>query len=105
MTRFLFSFISSFIFLFSISCTQTAEKDPGTGENTPKFIFGDSISEDGAIESIALLKTMGSTDSLNIKVHGKITDVCQKKGCWMEMEIGEGKTMRISFKDYSFFVP
>lgn len=28
-----------------------------------------------------------------------------EKGCWLELNVGLQKTMRVTFKDYSFFVP
>ena len=48
-----------------------------------------------------------------VNVQGVILDVCQKKGCWMvlgtpdtESDFSlENTQMRITFKDYSFFVP
>jgi hypothetical protein len=70
--------------------------------------FGDSISADGAItkeELLAKYKAMKPTDTLNVKVAAKIVDVCQKKGCWMNLDLGEGKTAFVKFKDYGFFVP
>ena len=70
--------------------------------------FGDSISTDGAITSAELLtkyKTMKPTDTLTVKVAAKIVDVCQKKGCWMNLDLGEGKSAFVKFKDYGFFVP
>jgi len=70
--------------------------------------FGDSITTDGAIskeELLAKYNTMKPTDTLNVKVLAKITDVCQKKGCWMNLDLGEGKTAFVKFKDYGFFVP
>jgi hypothetical protein len=70
--------------------------------------FGDSLSSDGAItnkELLAKYKTMKPTDTLNVKVSAKITDVCQKKGCWMNLDLGEGKSAFVKFKDYGFFVP
>ncbi|MEI7509772.1 MAG: DUF4920 domain-containing protein [Flavobacterium sp.] len=70
--------------------------------------FGDSISSQGTISSAELLtkyKTLKPTDTLNVKVSAKITDVCQKKGCWMTLDLGENKTAFVKFKDYSFFVP
>lgn len=70
--------------------------------------FGDSISADGAITKENLLekyKTMKPTDTLNVKVLSKITDVCQKKGCWMNLDLGQGKSTFVKFKDYAFFVP
>ena len=38
------------------------------------------------------------------KVSGSITEVCKKKGCWMVLADGPNYA-RITFKDYSFFVP
>jgi hypothetical protein len=39
-----------------------------------------------------------------ILLEGNITDVCQMKGCWLMLTQGD-RTIRIKFKDYSFFVP
>lgn len=34
----------------------------------------------------------------------EITENCKKKGCWMKVAAGE-EDIRVSFKDYDFFVP
>ena len=39
-----------------------------------------------------------------LKLTGEVGSVCQKAGCWMILRDGE-TTARITFKDYSFFVP
>ena len=39
------------------------------------------------------------------KVEGEIVEVCQKKGCWMTVKKDDGSTVRVTFKDYGFFVP
>lgn len=39
-----------------------------------------------------------------VKVSGQVTEVCQAKGCWMILVDGD-QFARITFKDYSFFVP
>ena len=44
-------------------------------------------------------------EKFNAKLKAKVTDVCQMKGCWMKLEIGEEKDIMVNFKDYSFFVP
>jgi hypothetical protein len=67
--------------------------------------FGDSISRKGAVPANTVAALMGKQDSLKVKIRGEITEVCQKKGCWMMMDIGNDEKMRISFKDYGFFVP
>lgn len=67
--------------------------------------FGDSISQEGAIVSTELAAQMQGKDSMKVKLTGVINEVCQKKGCWMTMNIGNDKTMQVKFKDYAFFVP
>lgn len=67
--------------------------------------FGEKITADGAIPANQLAPKMKGTDSLAVKVVGTVVGVCQKKGCWMQLDIGDGKMMRVKFKDYAFFVP
>ncbi len=70
--------------------------------------FGDKITADGAITKEALLekyKAMKVTDTLEVKVATQIVDVCQKKGCWMNLDLGNNQTAFVKFKDYGFFVP
>lgn len=67
--------------------------------------YGDTISPEGAVAAEKLTALMGQKDSLQVKVVGTINSSCSKKGCWMKMDLGSGQEMRVSFKDYSFFVP
>ena len=66
---------------------------------------GDNISEDGAVTPVEFLAKFEGQDSLEVKLAANVIDVCQKKGCWMNVDLGNEKTMRITFKDYEFFVP
>jgi len=67
--------------------------------------FGEMIDAEG-VKSMADLSTeMDGKDSLNIKVAAVAKDVCKKKGCWMKVETASGDMMRVTFKDYGFFVP
>ena len=69
--------------------------------------FGTDIEEAGAIsmDSLVAMVNAGSTTVENVKVEGKINSACQTKGCWMTVDKSDGSTMRVSFKDYGFFVP
>ncbi|OFY87038.1 MAG: DUF4920 domain-containing protein [Bacteroidetes bacterium RIFCSPLOWO2_12_FULL_35_15] len=67
--------------------------------------FGDTITQDGAIAADQLAAQMQGKDSLKVKLTATIADVCQKKGCWMNLNLGNDQTMKVSFKDYAFFVP
>lgn len=67
--------------------------------------YGEKISETGAVAVNQLPILMKGKEKLETKLVGKIESVCQKKGCWMQMDLGNGQKMRIKFKDYAFFVP
>lgn len=44
-------------------------------------------------------------DTALVMFSSKIDAVCQKKGCWMEVDLDEGYVARVTFLDYGFFVP
>lgn len=67
--------------------------------------FGEPITKNGAISVKKLPGKMENTESADIKVKGVITEVCQAKGCWMTLDMGDDELMRVKFKDYGFFVP
>jgi hypothetical protein len=69
--------------------------------------FGAIITTDHAITYDALIPKMATVDSMPAKVTGKVSSVCQKKGCWMTLVSDQpGKPdMRVTFKDYAFFMP
>lgn len=84
--------------------SEEIKNETATADTTLQY-FGDSISQEGAIAADQLAAQIEGKDSLKVKLTGKIEEVCQKKGCWMTMNIGNEKTMQVKFKDYAFFVP
>jgi hypothetical protein len=38
-------------------------------------------------------------------ISGKVSTVCQKKGCWLSLKSDKGTVARVTFKDYGFFAP
>ncbi|MBL0342091.1 MAG: DUF4920 domain-containing protein [Bacteroidetes bacterium] len=67
--------------------------------------FGAKIDDTGAITMQELVAKMSESNEMAVKVTGKVSEVCQAKGCWMTLEKGDGTTMRVSFTDYGFFMP
>ena len=67
--------------------------------------YGDTITEDNARSMTNLIVDMVGKDSMEVKVTATINECCQKKGCWMMVDMGNGEEMRVKFKDYGFFVP
>lgn len=102
-------------FLLSISCLfflmscKNKEGKPEKISETPYAIFGDSIMASGAIEAktmAAQYKTMKVGDSVNTKIKATIKKVCQSKGCWMTLDLGDDtEEVMVKFKDYAIFMP
>ncbi len=67
--------------------------------------FGEKIKKDGAISTTEFLKMMEGKDSLFVKLEAPINEACKKKGCWMNVDLGDKREMMVRFKDYGFFVP
>lgn len=67
--------------------------------------FGEKINPESAISIELLEKKIKGKQSLQTTIEGDIDGVCLKKGCWMTLEKPNGDPMRVSFKDYGFFVP
>lgn len=66
---------------------------------------GKKITETGAIAATQLPGKMGDKNQMPAKVEGTVESVCKVKGCWMKLKTADGQTMRVTFKDYGFFVP
>ena len=67
--------------------------------------FGENIEEGSIIENSKIQNLFLAKEKFDAKLKAKVTDVCQMKGCWMKLEIGDEKDIMVNFKDYSFFVP
>lgn len=88
----------------AVACQQKdASQQNNTAVETAYDSFGEKI-DDAQAEPVISLTSMAS-DSAYTKVRGTIVEVCQAKGCWMKLDLGNNETMRVTFKDYGFFVP
>lgn len=95
-----------------VSCKNDAKTEtPEIKEETPEIAyasFGDKIDANDALSTAAMnekYNAMSVGDTITTKMVGTITEVCPKKGCWMNLDMGDGKTVKVRFKDYGFFMP
>lgn len=62
-----------------------------------------------AAEEVALTDVLGAPEKFSgrtFKTSGTVARACSKKGCWMELQPqGAERGVRVTFKDYGFFVP
>lgn len=86
----------SFLAISIVSQAQTNTTYGEAFENT------DAITMSQAIQTLEKASEAGVTD---VKLTGVIVNTCAKKGCWMNMTDETGNEVRVTFKDYGFFVP
>ena len=100
-------FLSTITIAMFSACTdhKVENKNELSGVDTTLQYFGEKITQDAAIAADQLPAQMQGKDSLKIKLKGSIEEVCQKKGCWMNLNIGNNQSMKVRFKDYAFFIP
>lgn len=93
--------------VFFASCEQKKEIIPEVVK-VEYAKFGDSISDDGALSNKDMMEkftTLKEGDTLDVKFKTSIKEVCQKKGCWMSVDLDGNEEVFVKFKDYEFFVP
>jgi len=87
------------VLVLATSCSPTKEK--GT-------YYGAEFELEGAesIDQLILGNELTKADALQkVKLSGVIEEVCQSKGCWMILKTEDETKVRVTFKDYGFFVP
>jgi len=67
--------------------------------------FGEEIKPGNVKPAAKMEAAMGDKKTAEMKIEGKVVEVCKKKGCWMTLEMPNGDPMRVTFKDYAFFMP
>lgn len=77
---------------------------PPEGAADKGMTFGKTITADDAIPVNDLVAKLQSTPKLDVKVTGKVIEVCKAEGCWLRMESASGPMM-IKMKDHAFLVP
>jgi len=103
--------ISALIFCFSCNQNKESERRELAMEENSKQeyeSFGEKISPKGTFSSSVMLEkydSLSGGDTINVKFNTKINSVCQKKGCWMVLELPGVDDVRVKFKNYGFFVP
>lgn len=99
--------LASLAFAF-VSCKKQVEQPIEPEVSVSYASFGEEITDEKAItaeEMLEMFHNMKEGDTIPIKFKSTILDVCQKKGCWMKMDLEGDKDAFVRFTDYGFFVP
>jgi hypothetical protein len=99
-SKFILPFIGLIFCLFA--CGGNAQPEMKEGAN----YYGEKIDDSGAVDLAQLTEQLTATDTVEIKMSGTIAEVCQAKGCWMNLSSANSdEAVFIKFKDYAFFMP
>lgn len=84
--------------LFSCN-SNPSKKDSGDG------FIGEKFDNSAPISMADLNEKMKSGGPVEATVTAPVSAVCQVKGCWMTLQNPGGEDVRVTFKNYAFFVP
>ncbi len=68
-------------------------------------VYGNKIANENIILATTLPQEMLNEKEMELKLEGNINAVCQMSGCWMDMDLGGGEIVHVTFKDEAFTLP
>lgn len=92
-----FSAVILSLFSFAQPPAGNAEK----GDN-----YGSKVKPKGALSLADVASQLEAGRQFpEVKLKAKVKEVCANKGCWLKLELPDGKEATVNMKDYGFFVP
>ena len=92
------------VLLFVVFTSLLVMAQPPEGPAKKGMMFGAKTTTEGAVDINTVAAKVTSTQGTDVKLKGKVVEVCKEMGCWLKMETSNGKMM-IKMKDHAFFVP
>lgn len=94
-------FASAMILVSALSYAQ-----PPAGDANPGDFYGSKVKAKGARDLAEVVNQLENGSTLaDTKIRAKVLEVCPNKGCWLKLELPDGKQATVKMKDYGFFVP
>lgn len=75
------------------------------GDTYGSGIASNAESKAVSVEKLSKKLKKDNKKAENVAVKGKVTDVCEKKGCWLTIQTEDNSQFFVKMKDYAFFVP
>lgn len=95
------------VLAFLSSCQQTQQKVRTAGKPVQQSTgnFGKEVPPGKAIAAADLISVFTASDTVETIISGHITASCKHTGCWMDLDMGNGETVHVTFLDESFTIP
>ncbi|MCH8495277.1 MAG: DUF4920 domain-containing protein [Balneolales bacterium] len=88
-----------FAVILFVSCAPEAEPNEGWA------LYGDYITAANYSDLSEVIDEFTEDEEKEMKIGGTLNTVCQTKGCWTTLETEDGRSLRMTFANYSFFLP
>ena len=90
-------------------CDHPAQPEASAAPQSDwKLTRGEAIKSTQSMKVADLLAKPQEQDGKTVLIEGQVRKACERKGCWMELATSKdakGPGVRVTFKDYGFFVP
>ena len=91
--------------IVAVALAATVSFAPATGAQQV-VARGDAIGDSPVVDLADALGDPAAYAGEQVILEGTVVKACQMKGCWMELTAeGAARGIRVTFKDYGFFVP
>jgi len=99
--------MKNLLFILLITLALTGCKKEATEVPFEKFGQAEIIPDNAltASQMLAKFDDLNPGDTVDVKFTTAVNEVCQTKGCWMMAKLDNNEEVRVTFKDYGFFVP
>jgi hypothetical protein len=87
-----------------LAVQAASASEPGSAGVPDGVDFGAGLTLERALDLEEVARDPSQYTAAPILLHGRISDVCQRKGCWTVLSQGDAN-VRVRFKDYGFFLP
>jgi hypothetical protein len=67
--------------------------------------YGKEFSVDQAVPAEKMQAAFTGADTVPMTISGNISASCKHTGCWMDLDMKNGETVHVTFKDESFTIP
>jgi hypothetical protein len=101
--------MKNFLFLFLLIPVMALWLSCKTKPSVAGDSFGAGVSNPGSSMAFAdVVKQLDTQDTVKAVMKAKVSEVCQDRGCWMNLvdpEAASNESLFVKFKNYGFFVP
>ncbi len=99
--------LSALVALSMVAVPALALAEKPAKQDDKVLVRGEGLKGATKVPLADLLQSPDTHAGKTVQVEAKVRKACTKKGCWMELASDDkgGPGVRVTFKDYGFFVP